>query len=631
MRRIIFFILGVAFTGLAYAQSHSESLIQQKDTTHYNPIIVNVSSATSYIQRLLDSENLWRPDNDTMKRALVRLLDHTGEPYDSVETKLRRFNFAEIAIEPRQIIHYDSLQVRWLNDSTFILDTAFLEKDPFIVKKTFPAETLDISEIFFKNELPDIKTRIDSLLKTRDTIYESIIDTAFLSSRNIEIFRITNEGILPPIIPEGSHQSVRMMPDSSNLLWSDTLGILLADAGSPFYIVPDTLMPDSLQTAVQTLLAFTEHRDSTFLILSDIYRRPTPFWISSGKNELYRFWVKNYKNDSITIWIGNPEKNELSFILEEDVDVNRLSKESIDDIPIADIQPDLNLASMEQLNEIPVYWDYELSSTFALNQTYLSNWSSGGENSLSSMLDIIGTSKYTNKENKTEWTSSGRLKFGTIITEEHGLRTNTDMFELNSQWNRIIRKKIDLSATFYMKSQIARGYNYPNDSVVISKFLNPGTMTIGLGMEFKPFKNTSFNFSPLSYKNTFVLDTANIEQTKHGIAGDKRSRQEMGAQLLFRNKLTLLEDLNINNSLRLFSSYLNKPQNIDVDWEIYLDKKISWYFSVRLNLHLIYDDDIRFTVLDEDNQPVYLPDGTIRKAPKMQFKEFLGLTLLFKF
>ncbi len=223
------------------------------------------------------------------------------------------------------------------------------------------------------------------------------------------------------------------------------------------------------------------------------------------------------------------------------------------------------------------------------------------------------------------------MQYANIITQENGIRTNNDRLELNSQYNKVMRKKLNFSALFYFKTQIARGYNYPNDSVVVSKFLNPGTFTIGLGVEYVPFKNTTINFSMLSYKNTFVLDTANIDQTAHGIASDRKARQEIGGQLLVKNQLSLMDDLNIANTLRLFSNYIDKPQNIDVDWEINVEKRINWYFSVVMNLHMIYDDDIRFPVLNENDQPVLLPDGSVRKAPKLQLKEFLGLSLLFKF
>jgi len=631
MHKISMLIFGLMAILNTYAQSNSEIIPVAGDSIPSGPIIFSVPSATDYIQKLLDSDKLWRSDNEPMIRLLNRLLDHSHEPFDSVENRLVKFNPEEISINYHDRILYDTLPVRWLNDSTFIIDTTSFEKDPVTVNKTIQSYVIDISTIFFDDQLPDMRILIDSLLQAHDTIIEITIDTALLKTRNIKLYQFTNGQVHPSVTAPGSNRSAWLHTDSARLIFSETVKVLKANPDSPFNIVSDKRMPDSLQVAIGTLLLYTGHRDSTLLMFNDIYGHKTPFWVTSGKEELYRYWVKNYKNDSITIWVGNPARKEISFILEDDIDVNRITKEKIDDVPIISLEPDRTLAKIELLNEIPVYWDYELSNTFALNQTYLSNWARGGENSFSSMLDILGSARYVNKDDKTVWTNSGRLKFGTIITEEHGLRTNTDLLELNSQWNKVMKDKIDLSAVFYMKSQVARGYKYPNDSVVVSKFLNPATLTIGLGMEFKPFKNTSFNFSPISYKNTFVIDTANIDQTAHGIPENKQARQEMGAQLVFKNRLTLLKDLSISNAIRLFSNYLNKPQNIDVDWEINLDKKISWYFSVRLNLHMIYDDDIRFPVLDENKEPVCLPDGSIRKSPKMQFKEFLGLTLQFKF
>ena len=188
-----------------------------------------------------------------------------------------------------------------------------------------------------------------------------------------------------------------------------------------------------------------------------------------------------------------------------------------------------------------------------------------------------------------------------------------------------------MSASLYMKTQLANGYKYPNDSVVVSRIMNPGSVTLGLGFEYKPFKNTILNLAPLSGKSTFVLDTALIDQTKFGIAKDKRALQELGMQLVFQNKITPFKDMTISNNLRLFSNYLNKPQNMDVDWEMNLEQRINWFFTIKLNLHLIYDDDVRFTVFDDDGAPILNPDGSEKTVAKTQFKEFIGLSLSFKF
>jgi hypothetical protein len=534
------------------------------------------------------------------------------------------------------IVRNDTLPLRWLNDSTFIIDTAALKKEPVIIQKTVMNEVIYRSAIDSADDLSHVDTLTDSrereiLVLARDTLTAFRIDSALLESMKIQLYQIALNRIAPPLISPGSDKSVSFMADSGKIIVSDRTRAMVAAEESPFYIVSSERMMDSLRYAVETLLSHVAERDSILLFINDILGQKTPFWLSQGKNDLYRFWVRNYENDSITIWMGNPSKRDIMLILEEDLDVLRLEKEGVDDLPFISVEPEMSLAEVEPLAEIPVYWDYDFSSSFTLNQTYFSNWSKGGENSFSGLLDVNVGAIYTNTEAKIQWTNTARWNLGSIITEQYGLRTNADLLEFNSKYNKVIRKKIDFSTVFYMKNQIARGYNYPNDSVVVSKFLNPGTFTIGLGVEYKPFKHTTLNFSPLSYRNTFVLDTANIDQTIHGIKADQRARQEMGGQLVILNKANILKDLKITNTVRLFSSYLNKPQNIDVDWEINLEQKINWYSSVTLNLHMIYDDDVRFPQLDENGQPVLLPDGSVYKVPRLQFKQFLGLSFLFSF
>jgi hypothetical protein len=342
-------------------------------------------------------------------------------------------------------------------------------------------------------------------------------------------------------------------------------------------------------------------------------------------------WLKNYNHDSVTIWLGNPGSGELSMLLEDDISFNRLVKEEFEHLPRFVAQPELSLKPMEMLETEPRYWDLGFNSAFVLNQTYLSNWTKGGESSLSTMMDLQGGATYNNKEAKTQWINTVRLKYGTITTKDKGTRKNHDELEINSKFNRNAWGKIGMSASLYMKHQLAKGYNYPNDSVPISKFLNPGTMTLGLGFEYKPAKEISFNVAPLSYKTTFVLDTALIDQTLHGIAADQWAKREMGTQVVVHSKITPFKSMEVTNNLRLFSNYLSKPQNVDVDWELLIDQKINWFFSIRLNFHLIYDDDVRFPVLDENNQPVILPDGSEKKVADLQFKEFIGLSLQFNF
>ncbi|MFO7933041.1 MAG: DUF3078 domain-containing protein [Bacteroidales bacterium] len=620
MRRIFFFLMTLAVAANAFGQSG----VQMNFPT---------DSARKYIRDFARSDLSWRSEKVLLREDLLRLFEHAGEPFDSVRQRIAGTEFDTISVFLRDILIRDSLQVRWLNDSTFILDSMGWNMNLFLTRRPEIRYTVDDDELLFADTLQNIREIADSILHRKrkaDTVMVTSIDTAALRALALPMYRYSGNNIIPSPEDPAMRRSARITPDSAFLVYTDTLSLWMADPASPFRYLAGKHQLDSLQQAVETLLEYTEQRDSTRLVLNDMYGGQMPLWLTTGKEDFYRFWIRNDKNDSITLWIGNPRKNEISLLLEDAIDVNRLTRERTKHIPVTLREPDRSLEKMELLEPDPVSWEYGASSAFTFNQTYLSNWVKGGENSLSSMLDITGSATYTNKANKTQWVSEARLKYGTIITEEHGLRKNTDQLVFNSQFNRNVRGKFDLSAVFYMKNQIGKGYDYPNDSVTVSKFLNPASLTVGLGVDYKPFKHTSINLAPLSYKNTFVLDTARIDQTQHGISENQRARQEMGTQLVVRNKISPLEDMTVANSVRLFSSYLNKPQNIDVDWEMILDQKISWFFTVRLNLHLIYDDDIRFPVLDEGGEPVLLPDGSRKKSPKAQFKEFVGVSLLFR-
>ncbi len=606
-------------------------------------IVFTPNSASKYINDLLDKEYLWKPGSNSIKTPLSRLIEQYDEAYDSVINELSQKDLKPTTINKGKVLLNDTLAIRWLNDSTFIFDTLKLGKEPLYVKKTVIHTIIDSIKIIGSAKSVDDSTltesaKKDSIVRKRDTIIskkdyvtEVIIDTALLSSKNLKLYQIKNKQIFPNPFPADSKKTYHFTEDGSRIIISKPVHVYVTDSSSPFYYVPNKKMPDSLNAAIQTLLKFTGQRDSVLVYLNNNEGASKPFWLTSGKDELQRYWVKNHRNDSVSLWLGNPIKNNISLALEDDIIIDRIEEENIDDVSFTMATPKDKLAKVESFEEIPVFWSYDFSTSLTLSENYLSNWVQGGENSVSSLIDIQGEAKYVNKESKIEWTNDGRLKIGSIITEEdneYDFRKNTDFLEFNSKYNKEIKSKIDFSTIFYMKNQLANGFNYPNDSVIISKFLNPGTFTIGTGIEYKPVKSTTINFSVLSYKNTFVLDTVNIDQTNHGIDEGKRANQEMGGQLLIENELTAFSDLKVDNSLRLFSNYIEKPQNIDVEWELELEKQISMYFTIVFNIHIIYDDDIRITELDENGDAILLSDGTEKKTPKLQLNQYLGLTFI---
>lgn len=606
------------------------NLLAQTDTTESQRLFP--SDAMQYLHNINENPNFWRDPSDSLKSDLRRLIHHSEEPYDSVASRLFGFDLKDIQILHETVLVRDTTSVRWLNDSTFVIDTVGWNTDLIIKKELEITYPVNFSPLAFSEEMLDENGKLDSALFIPDTLVTLVIDTTALESLGLSMFQYAKEGIIPSLDLPEYRRSARLAEDSLYIVYTDTLSYLMAQESSPFYRVNGKHQLDSLQLAVRTLLDYNSIRDSSKIIFTDMYGRETPLWLNSKSNEIRRFWVKNFKNDSITLWMGNRKANEISLLMEDDIDITRLTAEQLDHLPLQLIEPERKLKDIELIESDPEFWEYGLSSALVFSQTYYSNWSKGGGSSLSSLLDINGNATFHNTKAKTKWINTARIKYGNVITGDQGLRKNHDIFELNSQLNKKQWDKVDLSASVYMLNQLARGYKYyPDDSaVVVSKFLNPASLTVALGVEFKPFKHTTLNLAPLSYKNTFVLDTALIDQTQHGIEANRRTKQELGTQIVIMNKLSPLEDFTITNKIRLFSNYLNNPQNVDVDWELLLDKKISWFFTIRLNLHLIYDDDIKFTIYDEDHNPIILPDGSEKKGPRAQFKEFIGVSLLFK-
>jgi hypothetical protein len=632
MHRNTLFVFFLCFLFSIFTPNLDGQSIMKTDTMADSLANFSPVSASKYIEELLQTKNLWRQGNEDLKYSLERLTDHFYEPYDSVSMRLSTFNFDSIRIEPKDFIHYDTISTLWLNDSTFIFNSDKLSIEPFIFRKKIIISRVDTSSFLPTTNTSNSNGMSDSVFIRTDTIRERIIDSLLLNKLNIKMYQFVNNNITPSLIKPDTRKMAKFLPDSSALVYSDTTTMLVADKDSPFYIVPDKGIPNSLKHAVDQLIEFAWKRDSIQLFINDIHGQKTPIWLRAGVNDPKRYWLKNKNNDSITIWIGNPDKYDISMFLEDEVSISRMSKLTLEDVPITTSKPSTALVKIKPLQEIPIFWEHEITSNLLISQTFLSeNWAKGGESALSTLLDIKGTANYTDKQSKTKWLNNGRLKYGSIITKENGMRTNTDMLEFNSQYNKLIKGKFDFSSLFYFKTQIAKGYKYTKDTAILtSKFLNPGTFTIGLGVEYKPFKNTEINYSPLSYKNTFVLDDS-IPRSAHGIPDGKKALQEMGSQLLITNKLDILDGLKIDSKLRLFSSYFNNPQNIDIDWEINMKRQINWYFTISANFHMIYDDDILFNVYDDDGNKVLNSDGSEKKVPGLQFKEYMGLSISFNF
>lgn len=425
--------------------------------------------------------------------------------------------------------------------------------------------------------------------------------------------------------------------DTVSIEVTDTLSQIEPDQNkSLFPFVSDTVkfQGDSTRAAVISLLTYLTRRDSSIVNFTGPGNRVIPVWLNSRSGKMHRYWLRNEMNDSVTVWIGAQSRDTIGLYLEHGVRFSRPAGQVFSsDVKIEMEQIDRSsLLKAKRIVVKPQLWKYKTEASFALNQAALSNWVKGGESSISTTLDLTGYADYNNSAYKITSSNFARLKYGLIATTANGLRTNLDLFETNSKVNHKAFGKFDFSAVMLFKTQISRGFKYTDSSkITVSKFFNPGILTLGFGLDYKPNKKTSINFSPFSYKATFVPDTGRIDQTLYGILADKRAKHEPGMSFLLSHEFQPFKTVTMTNRLQLFTNYKHNPQNIDVDWEMILTASLNWFTDVRINTHLIFDDDTKTVEYDKENNQILGTDGKPKKTSRIQFKELLGFSFIFRF
>ena len=260
----------------------------------------------------------------------------------------------------------------------------------------------------------------------------------------------------------------------------------------------------------------------------------------------------------------------------------------------------------------PKYWKTGAAVNIGFSQLSLTNWAAGGygQISLNTFADVVAN--YAKE--KIIWNNELQLGYGFIQSFETGYKKNDDRLILDSKFGYKAAEKLYLSAVYNLRTQFAAGYT---DDVEVSNFFAPANMSLGLGIDYNPFKNFSINVAPLTGK-TVMVSIPEL-RTKYGNAEDQYCRFELGAQVKIDASMSV-SNFNFSTMLMLFSDYLNKPQNIKVNWDANVEAKVTKWFSVTLRTNLIYDDNVKIQKKDKQ--------GVAYEAPGVQFKELftVGLT-----
>tara|TARA_R110000737_G_scaffold239970_1_gene251837 strand:- start:2733 stop:3860 length:1128 start_codon:yes stop_codon:yes gene_type:complete len=308
-------------------------------------------------------------------------------------------------------------------------------------------------------------------------------------------------------------------------------------------------------------------------------------------------------------------------------------------IPNIDFKKTKTLQKGFQRFRVPSFWETENSFGINISEVAFVNWNAGGDNAVSGLGFLKFARKY--KFSNFQWDNNLELRYGLNAQEGRKLRKTEDVIRLSSNLGF---KKSNTSNWFYsvqlnFNTQFSNGYKYPDRDVPISRFMAPGYLLFGAGTSYIT-KDEKFNLylSPLTQKSTFVLDQdladsgsfgvqeAILDSDGNVITPGENHLLELGILITNNLNINVADNIELKSRLNLYTDYIKSFGNVDVDWELTLNMKVNKFISTSLGTQVIYDDDILFDIVKNDNGTIVNPG-----VPKIQFKQVLGVGILYGF
>ncbi|MEN2399661.1 DUF3078 domain-containing protein [Flavobacterium sp. MC2016-06] len=294
----------------------------------------------------------------------------------------------------------------------------------------------------------------------------------------------------------------------------------------------------------------------------------------------------------------------------------------------------------------PSNWTKKNQIGFDISEIAFVNWSAGGTSSVSGLFKGEFSRTYAKENNK--WVNELIVKYGLNKQDGIELRKTDDAVQFNSTYGyrRDTLSNWYYSAKFNFNTQFTNGYNYPNRDIAISKPFAPAYVFIGAGAEnSNKAKNRTFYFSPITLKTTLVLDQNLANQGAFGVKKAVYTTDDPATQVLVQEgqkvkaefgilftgymKSEIYKNVFYENRLSLYTDYLNRFGNVDVDYDTRLDLVVNAYVKANIGVHLVYDDDIKTKkdVID----PVTGSTTQVNDGPRMQLRQVLGVGLVYAF
>lgn len=243
--------------------------------------------------------------------------------------------------------------------------------------------------------------------------------------------------------------------------------------------------------------------------------------------------------------------------------------------------------SFAQQDTVMLYkWIPKAVAGLNISQLALSNWSQGGDNSLTWTLVGTGGIKYTTED--WGFTNDLKIAYGRTKLGSEDFKTNDNELYLESVLSRNVGWDISPYFSNTLRTALTAGYDYgvtPKEE--IANFFDPGYLTQSLGFTYNKVTGfeTRLGFAVQEViTNKFTqysddADTPEIEKVK----------VETGLESVTTAEYTVMENVLLKTKLRLFSRF-NSMDVWDVRWDNTIAAKVNDYLNVNLTFLLVYEE-----------------------------------------
>nr|WP_297308087.1 DUF3078 domain-containing protein [uncultured Flavobacterium sp.] len=234
-------------------------------------------------------------------------------------------------------------------------------------------------------------------------------------------------------------------------------------------------------------------------------------------------------------------------------------------------------------------WKITGTNSLTGNQSSFNNWQIGG----TSNLTINARINYDFNYQKKGWNWDNKLiaAYGFNRQKKNSTKKTDDRIEINSILAKPIRQDWYFSAYLNFQTQFDKGYDPKDEFKTLSRFASPIFLQFGPGFLWKKHDDFKINFSPAATKFIFVHEKFTKDGKSFSVEQNETERIEFGASIYVYYRFKILENITIENILGTYANYIENTKNVDFDYQLNIDLKVTKYITTNINYQALYDNE----------------------------------------